>query len=322
MGAKRVKQVFTNSQVCHVWASQTQSTGRNSNNSIWFEGDTIYSYGRHFPMARVYTKPDGNKFVLTSSKSYSVTTSGHMSDLRSAISHIASIAVPYPTSLYESANEECLLDRVASMIVGIFNGRCQYSGHLEKSEWNENKSAIERAIDDVNAYRKMRDGDKAETFALDNETMQLLEVIETQKKEKYDAKQAEKRIAQKIAADKYEVEREERRKEYATEIELWETRANTKDIPYDIVPRDYDRIRIKANGTDVETMRGAEVPLSHAVRLLNLAQQGRVKVGDRVGHFTVDKITDETLTIGCHTINIEQATRVLSAVSPRLSIVK
>ncbi len=58
-------------------------------------------------------------------------------------------------------------------------------------------------------------------------------------------------------------------------------------------------------------MRGAEVPLSHARRLLMLVLNGAVKVGERVGHFTVDATDDRFLKIGCHRISIEQAKQVL-----------
>jgi len=69
----------SNADVAHVWAQQVQDEERSGN--MFFEGDTIYSYGHHFPIAR-FVKKD---VVLFNSNSYSITTSGHQGIVRSAI---------------------------------------------------------------------------------------------------------------------------------------------------------------------------------------------------------------------------------------------
>lgn len=38
-------------EVCHYWANQIQPEGRAGN--VYFDGPRIYSYGRHFCMARI-----------------------------------------------------------------------------------------------------------------------------------------------------------------------------------------------------------------------------------------------------------------------------
>ena len=77
---KRLKKVFSNSyKVAHIWAQRTQIEGRCSN--CFFEGDTIYSYGHHFPMARFH----GKNAVLITTKTYSKTTSKHISEVKHSI---------------------------------------------------------------------------------------------------------------------------------------------------------------------------------------------------------------------------------------------
>jgi len=44
----------SNADVAHVWAQQVQDEERSGN--MFFEGDTIYSYGHHFPIARFVKK--------------------------------------------------------------------------------------------------------------------------------------------------------------------------------------------------------------------------------------------------------------------------
>jgi len=81
-----MKKVFKSDEVAHIWASQSQSEGRNSARNIYFEGTTIYSYGSHFPLARFV-----NGRVLVTNRSYSVTTSKQLYGVRRAINHLESM---------------------------------------------------------------------------------------------------------------------------------------------------------------------------------------------------------------------------------------
>jgi len=69
-----MKTVFSNNELPHVWAHGTQEEGRNPQNSFFFNGRTIYSYGYHFPIA---VRMDDNVYLLTT-RGYSNTTSKHI----------------------------------------------------------------------------------------------------------------------------------------------------------------------------------------------------------------------------------------------------
>lgn len=71
---------MTNKQIITKFVSGATS-GNNSNRSLFIEGDTIYSYGRHFPLAR--RNADGTFWV--NPEKYSVTTSKHQSLVRGTI---------------------------------------------------------------------------------------------------------------------------------------------------------------------------------------------------------------------------------------------
>lgn len=71
---------MTNQQIINKFANGATS-GNNSNRSLFIEGDTIYSYGYHFPLAR--RNADGTFWV--NPDKYSVTTSKHQSMVRGAI---------------------------------------------------------------------------------------------------------------------------------------------------------------------------------------------------------------------------------------------
>src|SRR5450759_1366361 len=82
---KRKKHVFDTGEIPHLWAHRTEDDARNKQVNLYFTGDTIYSYGSHFPIARHVTNDAGERAVLLTIATYSVTTSSHCSAVRSAI---------------------------------------------------------------------------------------------------------------------------------------------------------------------------------------------------------------------------------------------
>ena len=54
----------THDEVAHAWANQTHEAMRGCN--VFFEGDTIFSYGHHFPIARIVTVPTPHHSGATS----------------------------------------------------------------------------------------------------------------------------------------------------------------------------------------------------------------------------------------------------------------
>ncbi|MCP3684450.1 MAG: hypothetical protein GY861_17360 [bacterium] len=69
--------------VSHSKLAESFRNGATSgkSNTMFIEGDTIYSYGYHFPIARRF----GDKFLFTTNK-YSITTAKHKSEVSSALS--------------------------------------------------------------------------------------------------------------------------------------------------------------------------------------------------------------------------------------------
>src|SRR5258708_6296401 len=84
--AKRQKHVFPTNEIPHIWFHKTQSDARNAQGNLYFADETIYSYGSHFPIARHVKNKSGRKSaILFTTRSYSSTTSGHISAVQSAI---------------------------------------------------------------------------------------------------------------------------------------------------------------------------------------------------------------------------------------------
>lgn len=91
-GYQEKKQTYGSTEVFHAWASGNVFRGRSAN--VFFENGTIYSYGYHFPAAKIFTNKKGEKLVLVTSEKYSTMTSKHVWSIRSAVSHLEVLTVP------------------------------------------------------------------------------------------------------------------------------------------------------------------------------------------------------------------------------------
>lgn len=83
----RMKQVFPTWQVPEIWVQQSQDHGHNPQNNLFFNGSTIFSYGRHFSIATFVSHPKRGSAVLLTRQKYSVTTNLHIEAVRNAIRH-------------------------------------------------------------------------------------------------------------------------------------------------------------------------------------------------------------------------------------------
>ena len=121
---KRHKHVFDTGEVPHLWAHRTQDDARNKQGNLYFTGDTIYSYGSHFPIARHVANDAGERAVLFATARYGVTTSGHCSAVRSAVpSGIPVFHVPNVCHGRYTANELTADDHAGNL--------ADYAGRVE-----------------------------------------------------------------------------------------------------------------------------------------------------------------------------------------------
>ena len=86
-GRASYKRIFTTGMCVHVWAQRKQAEGRSGKGSIYFNGDTIYSYGSHFPMGHFtdHVGPKGLPFAFVNVEDYSAQTDAHVRMTISAI---------------------------------------------------------------------------------------------------------------------------------------------------------------------------------------------------------------------------------------------
>ena len=289
-----MKTVFNSSQVCHVWASQSQSYGKNHGGTIFFENETIYSYGYHYPMGVIYNRRDGDttNIVLFNSEGYSPTTSQHQSHASSAVTHLYTIYVPEPDFPERDCNREFLINNFKEQADKLKRVRKVYS---VQGSINSVRELIEVYYDFCSA------------FSITPETYDIDELVPQKVVERLQ-RQAEK--TQKTLEEKERKRRqseEEARKEEQPKLIKWLNGQNIS-LRGDLFEKVYLRIK---NG-EVETSLGASVPLDHAKRLLKLIENQKASQGERVGHFQLDDYDSQKAVIGCHTIELNEAKRVLN----------
>lgn len=291
----RTRTVHSNRMVAHLWANQSQHEGRNGNRSFFFEGDTIFSYGGHFPVARIVKNSRGDVAALFNPGSYSQTTKCHQSLARSASNHLRQFSVP-------SLGEKWGGGRPGHADnIGHYRARIQEAAEVlararTYKVWRAR--ALQELVAEANAYatffglrtRFAVPSDKSVQAALD--------------KARRDAAQRRKQ----------EQARQRRLLEVAQEtIAQWKAGKDVRVPPH--VDEIFLRVRQRDGEPAIETSKGAEVPLSHAVRLLPHIRSGEPYRHNghtiHVGHFRIDAIDAEgNLTAGCHHIKRAEIDRV------------
>lgn len=74
---------MNNSMVAHLWANEQKESANGSN--FYFDGASIYSYGRHFEVGRIVRNKRSEKAYLINEESYSNSTAKHQNKIRQAI---------------------------------------------------------------------------------------------------------------------------------------------------------------------------------------------------------------------------------------------
>ena len=289
-----MKKVFSNtSEVVHVFAQQTQSEGRNQSGSIYFYDNRIYSYGSHYLLGEFINKDT----IIINDFGYSVTTSKHINELRNATRQynvfFASLIDIKNVESVIQANLKCLAkSRKGEIYVDIIN-------KLEKglTKWvkfcKENKIKKEH-FSKYNYIVNKSDYKYKKIVKIANNLL-TPEAIE-----KIKAKGKKESIKQK-AKDKRELK-----------TKLY--KFNTYKIDRFKIGQ-FDYLRLSQNGQFVETSQNIRIEKNEAKKLY-FAIKKKIDIrGQKIGYYTINKIDNKALTVGCHKICIESVQKVGQLIS-------
>jgi hypothetical protein len=296
-----MKKVFSsNATLAHVWASQSQETGKA--NSMFFQGTEIYSYGRHYCIAKLF-----GKVALVNSNGYSNSTAKHTRHVRRAITHLATFDVPNVYNPTAQENITYLANQVADSMKHLI--KC-----LNVCTWNDKGEIyevdrIQHAVKKFNLY--------CETFniqdsiTLDEETLADLKAIHAEKLVKTKLREAARTARQAVEYAERQKANEARwakeELEYKESVKAWKLfQGSIKGYSDQVF------LRINQEKNLVETSRGADVPLDEALSLIMRINRNEAVQGVKIGSFEVKELTPSHLVIGCHNIPLEEMNKVFS----------
>lgn len=289
-----MKRLVKSEQVAHLWANKSQSDARNANGSLWFKGNSIYSYGLHYELGRhiIY---NGVPLVMINSTGYSVTTAKQIRMARSATSHLLQLDSTHglePENVFDALVTE--QGDVIDRLMGVFNQRSFY---FTPDEWCEVHGNM---LGEFNILCK-----KLGHYEL---TLEMPTDFWVLCREHVKYRNERKTEADTLKAIKREAERLEKLKDLREDLAKWKLGWNVNRSLHAFDPQ---HIRVK--GDNVETTRGASVPVRAAKLFIELLEAGRIKAGDRVGDFPFESYDSKTgiITIGCHRFDMKQVREVL-----------
>jgi hypothetical protein len=278
-----MKKVFSNSEICHVYAQQTQNEGRTSANNIFFYENKIYSYGYHYKLAEIIE----NNTIIINNTGYSNSTAKH-------INLITNATRQYTQYFYNDICLNNVYDSILSASKSIIKAR------LKERYANLIISKFENFINFANEFNKVV---KKNNYTQDS----FITLIELKQNEQF---QEIEKIYNEIAKDKDQFielgkERDKKAKEKAKkEFNESLQKFFNYELNYLSIKTDEDFLRISQDKTQIETTQGVKIPIQEAKKLYLMIQEGKDIKGYRISNYTVISING-TLKIGCHKINVK-----------------
>lgn len=283
-----MKKVFSShNEAAHIWASQSQYEGRAGN--IFFEDGVIYSYGRHFPVARF--APEYGNIVLFTSRGYSSSTGKHKSLIRGAIGRDYEVIYcddPSRDQLHNLWRWEC----------GVNQLRRDFAAKTHKITRGNLAVEIFKTCESAEIYCRALKIAIPEWCDESNDEMTARDYVYELAKAREIKKAAARAEYEKNAA-----------LEAADRMALWLNGDNVYNGGFQYLPT---ALRIKADS--IQTSRGANIPVADAIKLwpllLRAKNSGKTLEAGlhsiQLGAYRFNSFDGTTLIVGCHQIGWDQ----------------
>lgn len=284
-----MKRKFSTIEDCiHVYAQFSQDQGESGN--VFFYGNTLYSYGHHFPLAHRTTNDKGENCILLNGRTYSNSTTRHQGITRASTRQyfqITSFGMDSNTK-YDGTTSQEEHARHIEYYIREFKSIAEKlavsrkpAKWIEEAKWLEEKNRVY-----LNFFGLTPSQEYQQAY------QQATEVSE-ELKAKVKAQQAEI-LAQKKARAIDEA------KAYEVKIQEWIAGERQSLYPrpkIDILRRSGDQV--------VETSQGVKMTIQEAKAIYLQLVRHELKAGDKVlTGYTVSKVNG-TVNIGCHTFDTE-----------------
>ena len=266
----------SNRELAHIWANNDDPTVYKTANSVSCQFNRFFSYNTC--IAEIV-----GDSVIFNIHSYSNTTAKHQSLLYSAMHGKNIIALDIPPlnlkTLVFTQNDfnQVIVEhshrKIAELLVKSYKARLN-SEHYKASAY--------KIGENLKAY--------ANLLGLDYSPLDLSE---------YQNSALE---ADKVRKAQEKIRKAEKIKEQAESLEKWRAGADIRAY--------FETTALRIKGDEIETSKGAKVPVEHAIRafpLLVRLHKGENSIdlsahSIKLGHYTVNRVEKDRLIVGCHSI--------------------
>jgi hypothetical protein len=112
-----MKKVVSKTEVAKLWANQNQHEARVQNGNFYFDSTVIYSYGSHFPIAKIKE----NNICLFTLQGYSNSTAKHINEVRYAANR-ANLNIIYCYDIFNTEKSlQYFTNQIKKLIAEIRN---------------------------------------------------------------------------------------------------------------------------------------------------------------------------------------------------------
>lgn len=284
---------FSNSELTHVWANQTQTHGKGSN--IFFEYDSIYSYGYHFKLAQHITNKQGEKCVFFNDKSYSNSTSKHQT--------LVWRSIPANVKFFKVQSFFNDIETSTTAHLENLKSYLEYAKDAQQKAIKATKlknGYIEQAkisIDVLNKYVSFFDlGQLMWDYSIiQNKYNEITNwIIDYENSEEFKHWQIKKALNE----SKAELKKIEKAKDDILEFKAFKISSIYNLGQY--------FLRYNKETNNVETSGGVKMPKNVFLLAYQRLKNNTLQIGQHVGDFTYNGIKDGFLSVGCHKISIDE----------------
>jgi hypothetical protein len=277
---EKVRDIYT---VAHHWANRIGERATASN--LFFEADNIYSYGYHFLIAKHVVNERGERAVLITQRSYSRSTSAHITIVKNASGHLDRLHVPDP----DLSSEE-LFEKWYSEIKNIADS---LAGTRRPQKYILN---IQGVFEEAKRY--------ADFFGLELPEV-LVKAGEVQNSEQYHEVLQQERELRKA--------QEKRAQAEALRVQKIQLKDWRKfKINYLSTADGFDYLRFHKVNQIIETTQRVEFPLAagrqlYGLVLATIEKGGCTHCGESfLGRYSITQINDRFIRVGCHKVSLTE----------------
>jgi len=276
----RVRDIYT---VAHHWANRLGEEAKASN--LFFEQENIYSYGYHFLIAKHVANERGGRAVLLTRRSYSKSTSAHITIVRNAASHLDVLYVPDP-GLQEAMLFEKWYEEIRNLAVAL-NGASKPQKYILK---------IQGVFEQAKRYADFFDFEVPEI---------LVKAGEIQNTEQYHEVLQQERELRKAHAKREQAEalRVQKRR-----LKDW----RKFKIGYLSTADGFDYLRFDRANQQIETTQkvrfsSTEGRQLYLLVLATLERGGCTHCGETfLGKYSITEINRRFIRVGCHKVSLTE----------------